>query len=133
MKLGRLFLCAAILLALTAPSAVAAVAAAGPGGFVSGFATPAVVVAPGEELTFYNGDVAPHDLVALDAFVPKKQARKVKWCSGYPRGKCPLFWSQRITVGESTPVLGLSKVKTGKQYAFYCTVHPGMKGTLVVR
>ncbi len=117
----------------TASPAAAAVAAAGPGGFVTGFVTPVVVVARGEAITFVNTDIARHDFVAADAFVPRKLARKAKWCSAFPAGKCPLFWSQRIGTGASTDVLGLQRVQSGKQYTFYCTVHPNMKGTLVVR
>jgi plastocyanin len=133
MRIFRLVLCALVSIALLAPPAAAAVAAAGPGGFVAGFATPVVVVERGETLTFYNADVPMHDFVAVDAFTPRALERKTKWCSGYRRGRCPLFWSARIGVGGSTKVLGLTRVKPGKQYSFYCTVHPGMKGTLIVR
>ena len=109
----------------------AAVAAAGPGSYAAGFLTPVVVVPPDDGLTFANADIAPHNLIATDAFVPKKKAKKVKWCSAYDKGQCPLFWSETITAGQSTEVLGLEAVESGKQYAFYCSLHPGMKGTLV--
>jgi plastocyanin len=124
---------AASLVAAGAAPAHAAVAAAGPGGFAAGFATPVVVVAKGEDLTFVNGDVAPHNVTAVDAFLSKKDAKKTKWCSGFDKGKCPLFWSQTITAGQQTPVEGLDRIEAGKQYAFICTLHPGMKGTLVAR
>lgn len=123
---------ASLITGLTAP-AHAALAAAGPGGFAAGFATPVVVVAPGEELTFVNGDVAPHNITAIDAFLSKKDAKKSKWCSAFDKGKCPLFWSPTITAGEQTTVEGLDRIVPGKQYAFICTLHPGMKGTLIAR
>ena len=104
-----------------------------PGGFQSGYLPPVVVVAPGENLDYSNFDVASHNVVAADAYVPKKKAKKVKWCSGFDKGKCPLFWSPAIGVGETTSVLGLERVKSGTQYGFLCTLHPNMKGTLVVR
>lgn len=111
----------------------AAVAAAAPGGFAAGFATPVVVVAKGEALTFANADVAPHNVTAVDAFLSKKDAKKSKWCTAFDKGKCPLFWSPTITAGEQTEVQGLDRLEPGKQYAFICTLHPNMKGTLVAR
>jgi plastocyanin len=121
------------LVAAVAGPAHAAVAVAGPGGFAAGFATPVVVVAKGEALTFVNGDLPPHNFVAVDAFLSKKDAKKTKWCSAYGKGKCPLFWSPSITAGESTDVLGLDRLEPGKQYAFFCSLHPNMKGTLIAR
>lgn len=126
------FLAACLVSAFAAP-AHAAVAAAGPGGFAAGFITPVVVVGPGEELTFANADVAPHNVTAVDAFLSKKDAKKSKWCSAFDKGKCPLFWSPTITAGEQTSVEGLDKLSPGKQYAFICTLHPNMKGTLIAR
>ena len=130
----KLLLVLALCMVVAAPStASAAVAVTGPGGFVAGFLPPVVVVAPGEGITYTNADIAPHNFIALDAFLTKKQAKKAKWCSGYDAGKCPVFWSETITLGESTEVLGLENVVSGKTYGFYCSLHPGMKGTLVVR
>ena len=126
------FLAACFVLATPGP-ANAAVAVTGPGGFVTGFIPPVVVVAPGEAITYANADIAPHNFIAYEAYMNKKQAKKAPWCSGYERGKCPLFWSQTITAGQTTEVLGTENLVSGKQYAFYCSLHPGMKGTLIVR
>jgi plastocyanin len=120
------------LLSAATPAAQAAVAVSGPGGFVAGFATPVVVIAEGEGVTFQSFDVAPHNFVADGAYLSKKAAKKQKWCTAF-EGKCPLFWSPQITAGESTEVQGLEALKSGDQYGFFCTVHPNMKGTLVVR
>ena len=112
----RISLCsvlACLILGSAAP-AQAAVAVTAPGGFVAGFVPPVVVIAEGD-------------------FASKKLAKKSPWCSGFDRGKCPLFWSPTITTGESTEVQGLGGVKSGQQYAFFCSLHPGMKGTLIVR
>lgn len=117
----------------TAAPVAAAVAVTGPGGFAMGFIPPVVVIEEGEGVTYANADVAPHNFVAEETFLPAKKASKVKWCSAYERGKCPLFWSPTITTGQSTDVLGLEYVKSGERYAFFCSVHPGMKGTLIVR
>jgi plastocyanin len=131
----RLFVAAAAawLIAVPAAPAGAAVAVTAPGGFVAGFVPPVVVVAEGEEITYVNADVAPHNFIALDAFRTKKQAKKAKWCSAFDKGRCPLFWSETITAGQTTDVLGLEVLKSGDQYAFFCSLHPGMKGTLIVR
>lgn len=126
-------LAALSLVGLLAAPASAAAAAAGPGGFAAGFVTPVVVTAPGEAITFANFDVAPHNFVASDAFVPKKLAKKAKWCSGFDKGRCPLFWSQTINAGQTTEVEGVDFLESGAQYEFICTLHPNMKGTLVVR
>lgn len=120
--------------ALLAPTqAQAAVAVTGPGGFVAGFLPPVVVMAPGEGITYANVDIAPHNFVALDSFMDKKQAKKAQWCSGYDKGKCPLFWSPTISLGNTTEVLGLENLESGETHSFYCSLHPGMKGTLIVR
>lgn len=131
----RLFvgLSALSLVGLFAAPAWSAVAASGPGGFAAGYVTPVVVTAPGEAITYVNFDVAPHNFVASDAFLAKKQAKKAKWCSAYDKGKCPVFWSPTITAGETTEVEGVDLLKSGTQYEFICTLHPNMKGTLVVR
>ncbi|HEV2757518.1 MAG TPA: plastocyanin/azurin family copper-binding protein [Actinomycetota bacterium] len=123
---------AALLLTVPAP-AHAAVAAAAPGGFVAGFATPVVVAAPGEAITFANADVAPHNFVADGVYLAKKDAKKARWCSAYTLKNCPLFWSPTIAAGETADVEGTDYLEAGKQYPFFCSVHPGMKGTLVVR
>jgi len=131
----RLFagLAALSLVGLLASPASAAVAVSGPGGFAAGYLTPVVVTAPGEAITYANFDAAPHNFVASTAFIPKKLAKKAKWCSGYDKGKCPLFWSQTITAGETTEVEGVDFLEAGAQYEFFCSLHPNMKGTLVVR
>lgn len=130
----KLVLPLSLCLALLIPgSARAAVSVTGPGGFLAGYVPPVVVIAPGEGITYANADIAPHNFVADGHFMNKKQAKKAKWCSGYDKGKCPLFWSPTIALGNSTEVLGLEFVKSGESYAFYCSLHPGMKGTLIVR
>jgi plastocyanin len=133
MKIARSSIAALALILVLPVHASARVAAAGPGGFAAGFATPVVVIQKGDAITFYNTDVPQHDFVATDAFVPKRKAKKTKWCSGFRRGRCPLFWSPKIGVGQSTSVLGLSRVRSGEQYGFFCSLHPNMKGTLIVQ
>ena len=122
----------AVVLGATAP-AHAAVAAAVPGSFAAGFATPVVVAAPGEAITFVNADPAPHNFVADGVYLSKKDAKKSEWCTAFTVKTCPLFWSPTIAAGETTEVEGVDRLEAGQRYPFFCSVHPGMKGTLVVR
>jgi plastocyanin len=87
-------------------------------------------------LTYVNVDTARHDVVALEARRPDGSA---PWCGSFenpedPDAKdCPLFWTPLIPGGGSeTPVLGLEDTKAGESYAFYCSIHPYMTGTLEV-
>lgn len=117
----------------TAVPAQAAVAVTAPGGFLAGFLPPVVVIEEGEGVTYANADVAQHDFVADGHHLKKRAARRTKWCSGYDKGMCPLFWSPKIGAGESTEVEGLQRLRSGDEYDFHCTVHPNMTGTLIVR
>ncbi|MEA2451351.1 MAG: hypothetical protein QOG04_61 [Actinomycetota bacterium] len=115
----------------TSNQANAAVIAAGPGSFAAGFLTPVSVGTAAAPLTFVNGDIQPHNVIASADFLPKATAKKTAWCKGYAKTKCPVFWSATVATGGSTAVLGLENLESGKQYAFFCSIHPGMKGTLV--
>lgn len=75
------------------------------------YATPQVTVDQGEPLFFRNSDIAAHD-VTHDA-------------------EEPLFRSELVGQGESSFVEGSQYLVTGT-YAFLCSVHPDMKGTLTV-
>lgn len=99
-----------------------------PGSQFSGYTTPAMVVQQGSDLTFVNGDIASHDVVALEDYGPDT----APWCGPFKTGKCPLFWSRLIGLGATTDVLGMDQVQPGETYTFYCTLHPNMQGTLVV-
>ena len=92
------------------------VVVAGPGAQYSTYATPVMVVRKGGPLSFSNADLPQHDVTAVDKG---------------PDG-LPLFHSKLVGIGEVTPVDGLDRVTAGKSYVFYCSIHPGMKGTLVV-
>lgn len=101
---------------------------AGPGGWVSTYASQAVAVEAGGALTFLNADVMYHNVVSV---VPGPDTQP--WCTLYlPTRPCPLLWS--VTTGgfgETTPVLGLENLEPGTVYSFYCEPHPGMTGRLV--
>ena len=88
-----------------------------PGAASSGYATPVASVEAGGEISFHNLDVSLHDVTAEE---------------NGPDGK-PLFSTPLIGVGETAPLEGLDRVTSGRSYAFFCTLHPGMRGQLAVR
>jgi plastocyanin len=76
-----------------------------------------VVVFSGGKLSFTNLDFVQHDVTSDD---------------NGPNGR-PLFRSKLIGLGEAAPVDGVEKLPSGKSYGFFCSVHPGMRGTLIVQ
>jgi plastocyanin len=90
---------------------------AGPGAVYTTYATPVMTVAKGDPLSFVNLDAPQHDVTADEKA---------------PDGK-PLFYSRLGGIGEVVPVEGLDRVQSGKSYGFFCSLHPGMRGTLFVR
>jgi polyvinyl alcohol dehydrogenase (cytochrome) len=111
------------------PAAAGAVVLTAPGGQYTGYLPPVVTVPVAGELTYSNYDAAPHDVVARTA----KGSDDQPWCAGYSPGACPLFWSKLIGLGTSTPVLGTENLVAGESYEFFCTVHTGMRGTLIAQ
>ena len=90
---------------------------AGPGGFISPgtYATPVVTVPKGTQATFYNADIAPHDVMSVD----KNKKNK------------PVFRSKLVGLGQSAPVVGTEKLAPGN-YTFFCSRHHWMQGKLIV-
>jgi hypothetical protein len=75
-------------------------------------------------------DMNLHDVVARDDFRPDGSA---PWCTDYPSGTCPLFWTPLIDgSGTMAPVQGLEDAVAGRDYTFYCSIHPYMVGTFTV-
>ena len=116
-----------------------------PGSRAGGYATPVVVIQPGDEVTFVNTEPFSHDVrsVAMgpddtrwcrpwDPSEPRHPKRNPRQ---FPIGKCPLLWSLPIsmTVGAvETKVFGTENLVPGSTVEFYCTVFPDMRGTVVV-
>lgn len=129
--IASLLMGAAAVAALASP-AHAVVAAAVPGSFQTTYGTPVVVTTSGGTITFANGDIQPHDFVAFEHYLAKKDAKSFEWCAKFPKTKCPIFWSEVAAAGQTATVQGLENVEGGQQYTFFCSVHPRMQGTLVV-
>lgn len=122
---------ASLIVVATPAPADAIVVFSGPGGFIVGYTPPVAVTPVGGPLEYINGDIQPHNVIAYEDFLPKKAAKKTPWCKGYGPTKCPIFWSRTVPLGGTTTVEGLDNLTSGSQYVFFCSVHPGMKGTLV--
>lgn len=123
---------AASTLAPVGAGAAETVVVAGPGAFTSTYATPVVGAQPGGTLTFANLDIDRHNVfqdVAVDGAGGPDTS---PWCGPYDPGECPAFRSATIFIGQTTPVEGLGNLELGRVYSFYCTIHPFMKGKLVV-
>jgi plastocyanin len=88
-----------------------------PGATSTGYATPVMATQVGGPLSYVNLDAVQHDVTSDQ-----------KGSDGRP-----LFFSKLSGLGEVSPVQGLDKVQSGQSYGFYCSIHPGMRGTLVVR
>lgn len=88
-----------------------------PGSTYSTYATPVMVTSVGGPLSFANFDLPQHDVVSV---------------AKAPDGRA-LFQSRLAGVGEVAPVEGLDAVKSGSTYEFFCSLHPGMRGNLIVR
>ena len=90
---------------------------AGPGAASTTYATPVMVTQVGGPLSFTNLDLPQHDVVA-DRTAPDGT---------------PLFRTPLVGLGQTVPVEGLDRVQSGQTYGFYCSIHPGMRGSLIVR
>jgi plastocyanin len=88
----------------------------GPGAASTGYATPVMTTQTGGPLSYVNLDNVLHDVNSTQKG---------------PDG-LPLFHTKLIGLGESAPVEGLDKTPAGT-YEFFCSVHPGMRGQLIVR
>ncbi|HEV2890769.1 MAG TPA: hypothetical protein VGX28_10390 [Frankiaceae bacterium] len=75
-----------------------------------------MVTRVGGPLSFVNDDLPQHDVVAVDR----------------AEDGSPLFRTPLIGIGEIAQVTGLDRVEAGRTYAFFCSIHPGMKATLAV-
>ena len=104
----------------------------GPQGQFYGYLTPAVLASRGGEMSYTNIDLVRHDVVQDPRTDGVAGPDNQPWCGRFPAGKCPVFWTPLIGLGQTTAVKGLENVKAGTVYSFYCSLHPGMRGRLVV-
>lgn len=106
---------------------------AGPQAQLYGYLTPALVLSKSlGRVVYTNLDVVRHDVVQDVRTDGVASNGKDPWCKQFATGKCPVFWTPLLGLGESTDLRGLSNTVSGKSYSFYCSLHPGMRGTLAV-
>lgn len=103
---------------------------------INTFLPEVMVASRSGSLTFVNTDLNPHDFVAEvrgdDGVLRPDHVRPDgPWCVHYD-GDCPLFWTDLLQSGTSAVVQGLGDAVSGATYHFYCSIHPYMKGELVV-
>ena len=106
---------------------VPSVAIAGPQGATVGFATPSVLTVTGQALTLANADATGHDITSK-----LTKPKKLKFGKKYYTIQVPLFRSESVPAGSTGPVVGVEGLKPGT-YAFFCSLHTGMTGSLVVQ
>jgi plastocyanin len=97
------------------PEGVSGVSAAGPLAQSLGYLTPQVTVRAGMGLSFGNFDMAQHDIVSLERNEDRSR----------------IFGSKLANFGEIVPVEGVEDLPPGS-YAFTCSIHGAMRGTLTV-
>lgn len=127
LPLHRRLLVVTLLCAMAVPAALAT-----PLGAETHIVTSAGVYAPRNvvvdtdgTLWYTNADLRAHDVVAV-ATGPSDNP----WCGRYAAGACPLFASRLLGLGEQGVVEGTHQLTPTDSYAFFCTVHPWMTGTL---
>ncbi|MDX6274855.1 MAG: hypothetical protein QOJ92_2065 [Frankiales bacterium] len=98
-----------------APDITGAIVVAG-GGASAGYSTRVAVVTQGSSVQFVNLDSIPHTVTSV---ARDSQGR-------------PLFNVSALGGGNAVTVTGVEKLAPGS-YAFYCSFHPNMQGTLIVQ
>ena len=122
----------AVLAVTTAASAAPkvpapALAIAGPEAATAGFTSRVVLAVQGQALTFVNADVSGHTLTSKQT-----KPQRVKFGSKYYVIRVPLFDSSGVNPGATRDVKGVTALKPGS-YDFYCSLHTGMTGQLLVK
>jgi plastocyanin len=106
---------------------------AGPQAQFAGYLTPAMVASKRSGKVLYtNLDVVRHDVVQDPRTDGVAGPSKSPWCKRFPKGSCPVFWAPLLGLGETAQLQGLQNTQPGKTYTFYCSLHPGMRGSLAV-
>jgi polyvinyl alcohol dehydrogenase (cytochrome) len=106
---------------------------AGPQAQFSGYTTPVVVASRRGKVTYTNLDIVRHDVVQDPRADGMHGPGTKPWCRKFRKGQCPVFWTPLLGLSDKTVLKGMENVRPGKTYQFYCTLHPGMKGRLVVQ
>lgn len=105
----------------------------GPQAQFAGYLTPAMVASKQLGRVLYtNLDIVRHDVIQDPRADGVAGKGKDPCCRRFGKGKCPLFWTPLLGLGETAEVQRLKNAVAGKKYTFYCSLHPGMRGSLAV-
>ena len=85
-----------------------------------GYFPSSVTIGAGEAVTYTNYDVVTHDITSVKTIRRRNQLK-------------PLFSTALIGFADSAPVRGIGRLRSGRTYDFYCSLHPSMEGKLRVR
>lgn len=123
---------------IAAPERASTPVLAGPAAKFYGYASPVIVTEKNGKVSFTNLDLERHDVVQDVAADGEGGPDNAPWCRDkdghhHEHEGCPLFWSKLIGLGQTTKVRGLARVEPGDVYSFFCTLHHGMKGKLIVQ
>jgi polyvinyl alcohol dehydrogenase (cytochrome) len=106
---------------------------AGPQAQFAGYLTPAMVASKQLGRVLYtNLDIVRHDVIQDPRTDGVAGKGKDPWCKRFKPGRCPVFWTPLLGLGESAELQGLKNAQAGRTYTFYCSLHPGMRGSLAV-
>lgn len=133
-KLAAFAAAAVVALAATAAQADKLVYVSGPGGAYTTYTVPVLVMRGGDSVDYTNIDIAQHDVIAKhsEAWYPGCAGNgAVAPSPADPDGSCPAFWTPLVGLGRTTPIVDIEDEVPG-QYPFYCSIHGGMFGILVV-
>jgi len=113
--------------ASASPLPTPALAIAPPQAATVGFGGPYTVAVQGQALSLLNLDTVAHTITS-EASVPKR----IRYGKRYYTILVPLFDSRSVAGLAAGDVKGVAGLKPGS-YHFLCSMHTGMKGTLVVQ
>ena len=110
-----------------APPPFPAMVVSGPQSATTGFPPGPVLTIQGQALTLTNTDLTNHNITSTAT-----NPVRVKYGKKFYTIRVPLFRSESVPSGGQKDVKGVVNLKPGS-YAFLCSLHTAMKGTLMVQ
>ena len=106
----------------------------GGGGGGGGAGGLSIIAGPGASSSTYATPVDGHaGRRAAELPEPRHRAARRAWPTRRRRTAARSSSTKLIGLGETVPIEGLDRVVSGQTYGFYCSIHPGMTGQLLVQ